>query len=127
DKLGGVGASGYPRVFSGVVAIDLADPDNAVLFSVAELGVSVIADDTIASSAGVRIRNDRTTGQILVSEPDDFDGTKFAIDPGEVEPSGSPGGSGILNSDMPLTINTPADPDLTLTVLCGTGAGGEHC
>jgi hypothetical protein len=127
DKFGGVGATGYPRVFSGHTAIDPPDPDSAVLFSVPQLGVSVIADDTVASSGGIRVRNDRTTGQIKVAVRDDFDGVSEVVDPGEIEPSGSPGGSGIQNTDMPLTITTSAVPDSVLTVICGIGDGGEHC
>lgn len=122
--LGGVAPTGYPQVFSGFSALE--PPDLTVpLFSVPALGVAVIPDNSIATGGGIRIRNDRTSGSLTVSDVADPDvGT--AIDPGEVEPPGATN-SFFDNEEMPITVTSAAEPGVVLTILCGIGVGGEHC
>src|SRR5262245_21275665 len=65
DKLDGTDASSFPKVFSGSTPTDTADP--TVMFSVPQLGVSALADNSVASAVGLRIRNDRASRQGAVA------------------------------------------------------------
>jgi len=127
DKLDGTDSKELPKVFSGSSPIDPAAPDSAVMFSVPQLGVTALADNTTASSGGLRIRNDRTSGNVAVSDHNDFDGVSFNLTPGQTSHAGAPGGGGFQNQDMPVTVTSPAVPGVTLTILCGIGLNGENC
>jgi hypothetical protein len=128
DTLDGNDASTFPKVFSGSSALDPpGNPDQAVMFSVPQLGVSALADNTIATSGALRIRNDRSSGTVAVSDRDQFDGVSFLLAPGEITHAGLMGGGGFQNQDMPVTVTSSAVPGVVLSIICGIGENGENC
>jgi hypothetical protein len=127
DKLDGTDSKELPKVFSGSSVLDPPSPDTAVMFSVPQLGVTALADNTVATSGGLRIRNDRSSGNVAVADSTDFDGVSFILTPGQTSHTGAPGGGGFQNQNMPVTVTSSAVPGVVLTILCGMGQNGENC
>ena len=125
DRLDGVDSAQLPRVFSGRVALTPATPDQAVMFSVPELGVSVLADNFVSTEGGLRVKNTGTSASIVVADHSAIDnGTTVA--PGAIFPSGA--GQGIPISKTPVTVTLAgSNSGPILTIFCSVGGGGANC
>jgi hypothetical protein len=112
NSLGGVAAAGYPLLFSG----HANDTTQLLpLFSVPQLGVSLLTKNSPATGADVRVRNDSAVQVVVGTTADSTTGTAIA-------PSGFAEFNGTAT---PLLITAHGKPGLALMVTCAEGADGD--
>jgi hypothetical protein len=118
NALGGTAASGFPRAFSGSGGLD----DEGPLFSVPQLGATILGDDFVASTFGIRVRNDRVSGSLEVGQRNDPDGGfSQTVNAGSTSTS-------ILSENTPVTVTSDAVPGAVLVITCGPDdSGNQHC
>jgi hypothetical protein len=111
-SLGGVGANGFPQVFSG--AADATTSNNAPIFSVPALGVTILSKASGATGADFKVRNDNATAAVVIgTTADSTQGTPVAA--GNTS-------AAVNGTASPVLITVNGKPDSVLQVTCAIGA-----
>ena len=118
DKLDGIDSGALVRSFGGHIGDTLPSD----IFTVPELQASILGDTSVGSSANFRVRNNASSGQVIVSDLGDLAGTQFEVGPNDTSPN-----QNMQLRDGPLLLTSGADPDLMLIFGCAEGAGGAYC